>query len=84
MITLRDLANFCELSEEEIEIISRYAHEPIVLSLARAKNLMDSPEDLDTIKVYFEEEMRQAQSRGDVKRAKELKLIYQAFERSPR
>jgi hypothetical protein len=82
MITLRDLASFCDLTEDEIEAISQHEHEPIVLALTQAKNLLDDPKGYAKLSLCFEEEIRLAQSRGDTKRACELKTIYSAFART--
>ena len=79
MITIQDLIEFSELSEEEIEAIAEHDHEHLVISLAHGEEMVHCEEGICTLQKYIIDDIEQAKLKGDKKRVRELKHTYKVF-----
>lgn len=80
MLTEKDLIDFSEFTEEEIEIIAEYEDEPVVLSIAHTQMLLTQNTDEQTVKLYLQNALTNALSKGHLQQAQTLEKIVNRYE----
>jgi hypothetical protein len=79
MLTFDDCLALCELSEEEILALREHEHLPEIVALEMADYLMHGPDGTARISRMIEDDIREAQRRGNVLHAAQLKLTLRRF-----
>jgi hypothetical protein len=79
MLTFDDCLALCELSEEEILALREHEHLPDIVALEMADYIMHGPDGTTRISQMIEDDIREAQRRGNVVHAAQLKLTLRRF-----
>ena len=79
MLTFEDCLGFSALTEEEIEAISQHEHLPEIVALELGNYLLHQPDGVPKIKRMILDDIADAESTGDAKRALVLKATLHHF-----
>ena len=79
MLTFDDCLGLCELPEEEILALREHEHLPDIVALEMADYLMHGPDGTHRISRMIEDDILEANRRGDVAHAARLKLTLKHF-----
>lgn len=79
MLTLEDCEDFTDLTKEEIEAIAEHEHISEIAAAATGNCLSHSTEGLARIRRYILEDIENAKSHGDNKRAQQWRQVYNRF-----
>ena len=79
MLTFEDCLGLCELSEEEIRAIAEHEHVPEIVALEFGSYLMRGPDGEVLISHIVIDDIRNAEQRGDLVHAAQLKKCLRHF-----
>ncbi len=79
MLTYEHCVGLSELTEAEIRAISEHEHIPEIVAAELGAYLVTTPEGEKRIRRIILDDIRQAESREDMKRALELKAVVHHF-----
>lgn len=79
MLTYEDCLGLCELTEEEIRAISEHEHIPEIVAAELGAYLVRSPDGEDRIRRIILDDIRDAETRENLKRVFELKAVLHHF-----
>ncbi len=79
MLTLEDCEDFTDLTKEEIDAIAEHEHISEIIAAATGNNLSHSAGGLARIRRYILEDIEDAKSHGDKKRAQHWREVYNRF-----
>ncbi|MCA8927974.1 MAG: hypothetical protein KDC18_07870 [Alphaproteobacteria bacterium] len=79
MLTLEDCLALCELTREEIDAIAEHEHLPETLAMEMGEYLVHTVDGQKRIRRMIEDDIAEAQSRGDHRHSAALKLALKHF-----
>jgi len=79
MLTLLDCIALSDLTAEEVDAIAEHEHVPEVIATELGCYLVHCPDGQQKIKAIIRDDIGAARSRGDIRRAAELKLVLRHF-----
>ena len=79
MLSYEDCVGLSELTEEEIRAISEHEHIPDIVAAELGAYLVTTSDGENRIRRIILDDIRQAESREDLKRALELKAVLHHF-----
>lgn len=79
MLTLEDCLALCELTREEIDAIAEHEHIPETVAMELGDYLVHTADGQKRIRRMIEDDIAEAQERGDFRHSAELKLALKHF-----
>ncbi len=79
MITLEDCVAFCGLTEEEVLAVAEHEHLPEIAAAAYAQYLLCRPHGAEAIRDIIEDDVREAQRRGNREHVRTLLHVLHHF-----
>lgn len=79
MLSIKDCLDYCDLTEEEIELIAEHDDIPDLAAAHMACGLVQTPEGVLLLTQYLQELAERAISRGDSARAKHVISVWKQF-----
>lgn len=76
MLSMRDLLDYCDLNQEEIEAIAEHEHIPLTVAAGISEALVDNPAGVVALHQMVLENLIQAIEHGDAEHVAELQLTY--------
>ncbi len=81
MLTYDDIIAFCGLSEEEVEAIAEHEHIPEVAAAEFGHYLIECEDGIPRLKKIILDDIMDAERRGNLKHALDLRLVLRHFVR---
>ena len=79
MLTLQDVIDYSDLTEEEVAAIAEHEHIPDIVAAEFGNYLVHSPEGVPMLKRIIIEDIETARSHGHEDHVRELNLVLQHF-----
>ncbi len=79
MLSIRDCLDYCDLTEEEIELIAEHEDIPDVAAAQLACGLVQTPEGVLILTHYMQELVERAARRGDIDKAERARGLCARF-----
>ena len=79
MLTLQDVIDYSNVTEEEIDAIAEHEHIPKIVAAELGNYLVHSPDGVPMLKRIILEDIESAMNRGDEHHARDLRLVLQHF-----
>jgi len=79
MLTLEDCLALCDLTREEIDAIAEHEHIPETVAMELGDYLTHTEDGQKRIRRMIEDDIADAQTRGDFRHSAELKLALKHF-----
>lgn len=79
MLSMKDCLDYCDLTEEEIELIAEHEEIPDVAAAQLACGLVQTTEGVLLLTQYMQDLAERAVTRGDCVRAERVMRIWQRF-----
>ena len=79
MLTLQDVIDYSNLTEDEIDAIAEHEHIPKIVAAEVGNYLVRSPDGVPMLKRIILEDIESAMNRGDEHHARDLRLVLQHF-----
>lgn len=77
MLSIRDLVDYCDLNQGEIEAVAEHEHVPLAVAAELGELLLQTPEGVFTLHRMIVENMQTAMKSGRMEHAQKLCEIYQ-------
>lgn len=84
MLSYEDIIAFCGLTEEEVEAIAEHEHIPEVAAAEMGQYLIECEDGIPRLKKIILDDIRDAEARGDMKHALDLRMVLRHFIRAHR
>ncbi len=79
MLTLEDCLALCDLTREEIDAIAEHEHIPETVAMELGDYLTHTADGQKRIRLMIEDDIAEAQARGDFRHSGALKLALKHF-----
>ena len=82
MLSMKDLLDYCDLADGEIEAIAEHEHIPMTLAAELSEALLTTPEGVLKLHSMIIDNMEHAMSHGHYQHVKDLTETYQHLQRT--
>jgi hypothetical protein len=79
MLSIRDCLDYCDLTDDEIELIAEHEDIPDVAAAQLVCGLVQTPEGVLMLTLYMQELIERANRRGDTEKAQRASRICARF-----
>jgi len=79
MLTLQEIMDVCECSEEEIAAIAMHEHIPDVVAAEMGEYLLHTPDGVPMIRKIILEDIEMARNAGRTEQVEQLELVLKHF-----
>ncbi len=79
MLSIRDCLDYCDLTDDEIELIAQHEDIPDVAAAQLVCGLVQTPEGVVMLTRYMQELIERANQRGDVEKAQRASEVCARF-----
>ncbi len=79
MLSMRDCLDYCDLTEDEVELIAEHEDIPDVAAAQLVCGLVQTPEGVVVLTRYMQELIERATRRGDTEKAERASMVYARF-----
>jgi hypothetical protein len=76
MLSMRDVIDYCDLDQKEIEAVAEHEHVPVAIAAELSELLVQTPEGVFTLHRMMIENMNKAMDTGRFDHASELCEVY--------
>ena len=82
MLTLEDVIDYSDLTEEEVDAIAEHEHVPEIIAAELGNYLVHSEDGVPMLKRIILDDIEAARNHGNEKHLRELTLVLQHFVRT--
>lgn len=79
MLSIRDCLDYCDLTDDEVELIAEHENIPDVAAAQLVCGLVQTPEGVVMLTHYMQELVERAASRGDTIKAQKAQKVIARF-----